>query len=579
MRQRQRQHPQLNLNNSHRFLPRTLVLGSPFYNTSETFQTSIPLTPTIVEEFVTSDFEIHENKHSRAITISNLNPNLSLPQLISLIPGQIENSFFQNNNLVILFIDSNIANSTFHHLINLLNSLKQSLNSPQLLIEKSPSQPIQSKIQNEINLNGATRSISISNIPHDLNETEILNILSNFGTITSFQLIHLHNSALISFSSIMSAIKCSTQLPLSNSKLSNCKILYSNLSPQSLPPSPSTTTTTSPPLYLSQSSYFDYQFTNLENRCIYIGNLHRKTTIEDICNVIRGGSLEEIKIISRGDKNIAFVKFLNHKSAADLISRSFIDPLFINSQLVKLGWGKNPGPLNPIISLSYSNSNASRNLYIGIDEELETVDDYDLIPLTFSESEKLKLKLNRAKPDLKFKFCVKSSFDSLKFKKIYKCIPDIDTLRRDFSFFGEIEQINYFNNNACAFINFTNILNCINAVEQFNNPLTRLHTHKAFDGKYEKFKIFYGKDRCANPPKKKRIRRADKKNSNNNNNNNNRSQTSEDTIYSIDNCSLDSNLAIRVDSAIDGIGISSPSAHRKVKEINESNNDTGNSIV
>ncbi|TID29567.1 hypothetical protein CANINC_001841 [Pichia inconspicua] len=444
-------HPRLNLNKSHRFLPQNLVLGSPFYNSTGTFNS--PLTPTIVNEFNTPNI----------LKFINLN-NDSSSQLLQLINGSIETTYFENNDFFILFTYPIDGLNNYNYFSNQLPSLRKSLNSPNLSIEK---------IESPDNTD-ATDSLLITDLPSNIKESVLFNNLSKFGTINTFKFNH--NNVIVTFNSVKDAINCKNNL-IKEENLSNINVQF-----------------------FSQNYQIYLPIPNFENRSIYIGNLDKNTSIEDICNVIRGGPLEEIKLLR--NKRIAFITFLYHSSATDLLARSMIEPLFINSKPVKLSWANNCNPLDPMISFACSNLNASRNLYIGLNEELETIDDYDLIPLTDLEIQKLQKKLI-LKPEDKFNR-LKSSFDSTKFKKVYKCLPDEIELRKDFSIFGEIEQINYFNNNICAFINFTSIKNCINTVEQFNNPKLSKFTHNAFDGKYEKFKIFYGKDRCANPPKKKR---------------------------------------------------------------------------
>ena len=39
------------------------------------------------------------------------------------------------------------------------------------------------------------------------------------------------------------------------------------------------------------------------NRNIYLGNIHPDTTVEELCNNIRGGALQQIRLLT--DKNIA----------------------------------------------------------------------------------------------------------------------------------------------------------------------------------------------------------------------------------------------------------------------------------
>jgi RNA recognition motif-containing protein len=149
---------------------------------------------------------------------------------------------------------------------------------------------------------------------------------------------------------------------------------------------------------------------NLGNRTIYLGNIHPETTIEEICNVVRGGLLHHIRYIP--DKHICFVTFIDPTAAASFYALSNLQGLMIHNRRLKIGWGKHSGALPPAIALAVSGG-ASRNVYIGNLDE------------TWTE----------------------------------------DRLRQDFSEYGEIELVNTLREKSCAFVNFTNIANAIKAIE------------------------------------------------------------------------------------------------------------------
>jgi RNA recognition motif-containing protein len=63
-------------------------------------------------------------------------------------------------------------------------------------------------------------------------------------------------------------------------------------------------------------------------------------------------------------------------------------------------------------------------------------------------------------------------------------------LEQDFKEFGDIELVNIVPDKNIGFVNFTDISSAMKAIEQIKkNP------------EYAVFKINYGKDRCANPPR------------------------------------------------------------------------------
>lgn len=132
--------------------------------------------------------------------------------------------------------------------------------------------------------------------------------------------------------------------------------------------------------------------------------------------------------------------------------------LTLNNRRLKIGWGKNSGPLPPSLALAV-HSGATRNVYIG------NIEDFEL----FSE----------------------------------------EKLKRDFGEYGDIELVNFLKEKYvpaflrvrlviertpfcrnCAFVNFTNISNAIKAIDGVKNK-----------SDYANLRIAHGKDRCANPPR------------------------------------------------------------------------------
>jgi RNA recognition motif-containing protein len=113
--------------------------------------------------------------------------------------------------------------------------------------------------------------------------------------------------------------------------------------------------------------------------------------------------------------------------------------LTLNNRRLKIGWGKNSGPLPPALAIAV-HGGATRNVYIGNIEDFET----------FTE----------------------------------------ERLKRDFGEFGDIELVNFLREKNCAFVNFTNIQNAVKAIEAIKNK-----------PEYANLRIAHGKDRCANPPR------------------------------------------------------------------------------
>ncbi|KAI5966396.1 uncharacterized protein KGF55_000705 [Candida pseudojiufengensis] len=219
--------------------------------------------------------------------------------------------------------------------------------------------------------------------------------------------------------------------------------------------------------------YMNYnveQSSNNGNRSIYLGNLHPNTTIEEIANNVRAGGLVE-SICYYPEKKMCFITFIDPAVAYKFYTNhQVLHQLVVHGYDVTVGWAKqHSGPLSRDIALAVT-AGASRNVYLG----------------------------------------VKTNRDNDSPKPI---IPNEDELRNDFSKIGELEQINFYHNKDCAFLNFLNIAEAIKVVDSFNceekdslfrlNKLFNNDMEKAttFYNKYKIFKISFAKDRCGNPPK------------------------------------------------------------------------------
>lgn len=182
---------------------------------------------------------------------------------------------------------------------------------------------------------------------------------------------------------------------------------------------------------------------NLGNRTVYLGNLPKDVKIEEICNTVRSGLLQNIKLLS--DRYVCFVTFIDPTAAAQFYAMSSLHGLVLQKKRCKVGWGKHSGPLPNLIALAVSNG-ASRNVYVG------NID-----------------------------------FESDSLKKV--SVFTEENLRTLFQQYGEVEQINFLPAKNCCFVNYTSISNAISAIDKIkSNP------------HFKNLKINFGKDRCGNIP-------------------------------------------------------------------------------
>lgn len=200
---------------------------------------------------------------------------------------------------------------------------------------------------------------------------------------------------------------------------------------------------------------------DLGNRTIYIGNINPRSKVEDICNVVRGGILQSIKYIE--SKHICFVTFIEASAAVQFYANTFIDPIVLHGNTLKLGWGNHSGPLPKSIALAVT-IGASRNVYVSL-------------------------------PEMAFKDKFMNTPEYEQYHEKYK-LPTSAQLRKDFTTYGPVEQINYLSDSHCCWVNFLNISSAIKLVEDSTND--RAAFNEKFDGRYEGLIISYGKDRCGN---------------------------------------------------------------------------------
>ena len=280
--------------------------------------------------------------------------------------------------------------------------------------------------------NGASRNVFLGNLPDDIAREEIEEDLGKFGTIEHIKMIKEKNIAFVHFLSIANAIKAVHQLP-SEAKWAQRRVFYGK---DRCGPHHKAGITANP--LVASQLYNGLGFANLGvqlaaydmlgmaavdrdgapsivqnlgNRTVYLGNIHPETTLEEICNVVRGGILHHIRYIA--DKHICFVTFVDSNAAVAFYQLSTLQGLMIHNRRLKIGWGKHSGPLPAGIAIAVQ-AGASRNVYIGnVDFE------------TFSE----------------------------------------EKLRQDFSEYGDIELINTLREKSCVFVNFTNISSAIKAID------------------------------------------------------------------------------------------------------------------
>ncbi|AEO69464.1 uncharacterized protein THITE_2119901 [Thermothielavioides terrestris NRRL 8126] len=371
---------------------------------------------------------------SRTVYLGNIPPDTSAEEILGHVrSGQIESVRLlpDKNCAFISFLDASSA--THFHSDAILKKL--CIKGQDIKIGWGKPSQVPTSVALAVQQSGASRNVYLGNLPEDITEEELREDLGKFGPIDTVKIVREKNIAFVHFLSIANAIKAVSQLPQEAKWQAPRRVYYGKDRCAYV----SKTQQQNAAQYLGIAPGYAHMLTgadrdlisnalaqqsvaaaavattaggigNLGNRTIYLGNIHPETTIEEICNVVRGGLLHHIRYIP--DKHICFVTFIDPTAAASFYALSSLQGLMIHNRRLKIGWGKHSGALPPAIALAVSGG-ASRNVYIGNLDE------------TWTE----------------------------------------DRLRQDFSEYGEIELVNTLREKSCAFVNFTNIANAIKAIE------------------------------------------------------------------------------------------------------------------
>ncbi|KIM51504.1 hypothetical protein SCLCIDRAFT_635297 [Scleroderma citrinum Foug A] len=405
----------------------------------------------------------------RTVYVSNLPATASVDELLNLVHfGPLESIrvFPQKSYVFLSFLNAGTA-ATFHATIK-----KLSLHGQELKIGWGKPSPVSAQVQLAIQQSNASRNLYLGGLDECTTVEQLRDDVSRFGLIDQVKIVRDKNIGFVHFMSIAVATKVVNTLPTEpawagkriNYGRDRCASVpksqqaqhkphrqplrsHSQRSLRRFPPSPFGVN----PFGGSFTPYnaFAPDGMNLAaagatgmdmqgmNRTVYLGNIHPETTTEDLCNTIRGGVLQSMRYMQ--DKHIAFVTFVDPAAAFTFFQVSTYQGLTLNNRRLKIGWGKNSGPLPPSLALAV-HSGATRNVYVG------NIEDFEL----FGE----------------------------------------EKLKHDFGEYGEIELVNFLKEKNCAFVNFTNISNAINAIDGIKNK-----------SDYANLRIAHGKDRCANPPR------------------------------------------------------------------------------
>lgn len=371
---------------------------------------------------------------SRTVYLGNIPPDTSAEEILGHVrSGQIESVRLlpDKNCAFISFLDGSSA--THFHSDAILKKL--CIKGNDIKIGWGKPSPVPTTVALAVQQSGASRNVYLGNLPADVTEAELREDLGKIGPIDHVKLVREKAVGFVHFLSISHAIKAVAQLPQEPKWQAPRRVYYGKDRCAYV----SKTQQQNAAQYLGIAPGYAHNLNgadrdlisnalaqqsiaaaavattaggvnNMGNRTVYLGNIHPETTIEEICNVVRGGLLHHIRYIP--DKHICFVTFIDPTSAASFYALSNLQGLMIHNRRLKIGWGKHSGTLPAPIALAVSGG-ASRNVYVGNLDE------------SWGE----------------------------------------ERLRQDFAEYGEIELVNTLREKSCAFVNFTNIANAIKAIE------------------------------------------------------------------------------------------------------------------
>lgn len=371
---------------------------------------------------------------SRTVYLGNIPPETSAEEILGHVrSGQIESVRLlpDKNCAFISFLDGSSA--THFHSDAILKKL--AIRSQDIKVGWGKPSAVPTSVALAVQQSGASRNVYLGNLSEDVTEDELREDLGKYGPIDTVKIVREKAIGFVHFLSIGNAIKAVAQLPQEPKYQAPRRVYYGKDRCAYV----SKTQQQNAAQYLGIAPGYAHVLNgadrdlisnalaqqsvaaaavattagginNLGNRTVYLGNIHPETTIEEICNVVRGGLLHHIRYIP--DKHICFVTFIDPTAAASFYALSNLQGLMIHNRRLKIGWGKHSGALPAAIALAVSGG-ASRNVYIGNLDESWTE----------------------------------------------------DRLRQDFSEYGEIELVNTLREKSCAFVNFTNIANAIKAIE------------------------------------------------------------------------------------------------------------------
>jgi RNA recognition motif-containing protein len=362
---------------------------------------------------------------SRTIYLGNIPPTLEAHDILKCVHSGMIDSYRkvpEKNCAFLSFVDPSAAQMFYQEFL----TKRFTVNGNDIKIGWGKGNHMNNTLKLQIQ-NGASRNVYLGRLTESDTEDSIRAVVKKFGPIECIRLIREKNIAFVHFLTIVSATKCVATLSQDPS-WADKRVNYGKDHCADLADQYSNVLGYQNPYGNPVGGSFGFDPYNMNagygmqgpgvppgtsplQRTLYIGNIHHDATVEDLCNVIRGGNLIQIRLLP--EKHIAFLTFADAATAINVFNYATTTGVNVKGKRLRIGWGK-PSNIPSQIALAVQNG-ATRNVYIGnIDPRVMTV----------------------------------------------------EKLRQDFSEYGEIELINIHHEKNCAFVNFTSVNSAITALSQ-----------------------------------------------------------------------------------------------------------------
>ncbi|KAI0079843.1 hypothetical protein K474DRAFT_476783 [Panus rudis PR-1116 ss-1] len=348
------------------------------------------------------------NATGRTVYVGNLPATASVDELLNLVHfGPLESiRVLPEKSCVFLsFLDG--ATAAAFHADAVIKKL--SLHGQELKIGWGKPSPVPSQVALAIQQSNASRNVYLGGLDENVTEEQLRDDLSRFGLIDQVKIVRDKNIGFVHFLSIATATKVVNTLPTepawagkrinygkdrcayipksqqaaaqaaqaaaAQSLVAQSAASLTPINTQQLGGFGGVNSPMTPYLPFGADALQGLAGTQALNRTVYLGNIHPETTAEDLCNAIRGGVLQSLRYMQ--DKHIAFVTFVDPAAALTFFQVASYQGLTLNNRRLKIGWGKNSGPLPPALALSV-HSGATRNVYVGNIEDFDTFNEEKL---------------------------------------------------------------------------------------------------------------------------------------------------------------------------------------------------------